>query len=218
MVHRQTRLSSPFVSFWCSSSVRYLTLLLLLSNSGSGHTESLSSRHWVLFNTTCARCHEAQCSGRLSLGQDDARSRAHVERYAGRLTDDLHQQLFTYLQHMKEFCGFAAIAPGVESRAVWSEAQLASFHSPNGDAYFVPLGELGVGKHRLQVRLTGGDWSAQIVSSSFDVMAESTSCGAGEEFGLDFNSSGGMHYLRIMGRKTLQVHELRLGTTHRETH
>lgn len=214
MVRRRTRLSVPYASFWPSNSIRYrsrFAALLLLLISSYGHAEIVSSRHWALFNTACARCHEAQCSGRLSLGQDDARSRAHVERYAGNLTDDLHQQLFSYLQHMKEFCGFAAIPLSFESRTVWSEAELASFHSPNGEAYFVPLGELVEGKHRLQVRLTGGDWSAQVVSATFDILAEAASCGAGEEFGLEFTSSGGMHYLRVMGRKALLVQELRLG-------
>lgn len=221
MVHRQTRLSVPYASLWRSNSVLYrlwFAALLLLLLSGGGHAEIISSRHWALFNTACARCHEAQCSGRLSLGQSDASSRAHVERYAGSLTDDLHQQLFSYLQHMKEFCGFAAIPLSFESRTVWSETQLASFHSPNGEAYFVPLGELVAGKHRLHVRLIGGDWSAQVVSATFDVLAESASCGAGEEFGLEFNSSGGMHYLRIMGRKALLMQELRLGAAPAETH
>ncbi len=208
-----TGLSQPSANFWRSKFIlhrsRFASLLLLLVTGGAG-AEVISSRHWALFNTTCARCHEAQCSGRMSLGSEDANSRAHVERYAGVLSDNVHQQLFLYLQHMKEFCGFAAIPHVFEPRAAWSETQLELFRTPNGEAYFVPLGELGAGSHRLQARLIGTGWTAQVVSAGFDTLAEAVSCGSGEGLSLDFRAGDGMHYLRVTGRGALHLQELRL--------
>jgi hypothetical protein len=192
--------------------------LLLLLLGTDADADIRSSQHWALFNTVCARCHEAQCSGRLSLGPGDTQSRAHVERYAGKLSDDLHQQLVVYLQHMKEFCGFTAISLAFEPRAAWSEEQLTDFRTPNGEAYFVPLGELAAGKHRVQARLVGADWSAQVVAEGFDALAEGRSCGSGNEFSLEFHAGGGMHYLRVMGRGTLQLQELRLAAVPAPSH
>lgn len=209
MAHPPTRSLQPSANCWVASRTSLIVVILLLVlNSTAAGAEVSSSQHWAMFNTVCARCHEAQCSGRLSLG--DAQSRAHVERYAGRLSDELHQQLVIYLQHMKEFCGFAAIPLAFEPRAAWSADQLADFRTPNGEAYFVPLGKLAVGKHRVLVRLTGADWSAQVVADGFDVLAEVRPCGVGDEFSLEFDAGEGTHYLRVMGRGTLQLQELRL--------
>lgn len=208
-----TRSSQPSASCWRKSPkpcCLYVAVLLLLLLAGDAVAAPASSQHWALFNTVCARCHEAQCSGRLSLGNGDMQSRAHVERYAGRLSDDLHQQLVVYLQYMKEFCGFTSIPLVFEPRAKWSQEQLTDFRTPNGEAYFVPLGELAAGKHRVQARLVGADWSAQVVAGDFDALAEARSCGGGDEFSLEFHAGEGMHYLRVMGRGTLQLQELRL--------
>lgn len=210
MAHPPIRSLPRSADCWISSRTSASFLLLLLLFGTDADAEVRSSQHWALFNTVCARCHEAQCSGRLSLGSGDAQSRAHVERYAGRLSDELHQQLVTYLQHMKEFCGFTAIPLAFEPRAAWSEEQLTDFRTPNGEAYFVPLGELAAGRHRVQARLAGAEWSAQVVADGFDALAEARSCGAGDEFSLEFHAGEGMHYLRVLGRGALQLQELRL--------
>lgn len=210
MDHHPRRSSRQFANSWRGRHLLHLSLLSLSLLAGVAEAELTASRHWALFNTVCARCHEAQCSGRMSLGQNDAQARAHVERYAGSLTEDVHQQLVRYLQHMKEVCGFAAIPLAFEPQAVWSEAQLEFFHTPGGEAYFMPLGELGAGDYRLQARLVGTDWIAQVVSADFDVVGETASCDKGDEFGLEFQADAGMYYLRLMGRSSLELKTLRL--------
>lgn len=212
MAHPPTRSLQLSVDCWIGSRTlaSFLLLLLLLLLGTDADAEVRSSQHWALFNTVCARCHEAQCSGRLSLGPGDTQSRTHVERYAGRLSDDLHQQLVVYLQHMKEFCGFTAISLAFEPRSAWSEEQLTDFRTPNGEAYFVPLGKLEAENYRVFGRVTGTGWSAQIVSAGFEELAESGPCGKGDEFSLEFRADGGMYYLRVVGRGALHLQELRL--------
>ncbi|MEW5992772.1 MAG: hypothetical protein AB1744_00055 [Candidatus Zixiibacteriota bacterium] len=139
-------------------------------------------------------------------------SRVHVERYAGNLSDDLHQQLVGYLQYMKEYCGFAALPFASVPQTSWSASQLAPFHTPAGDAYFVPLGLLAGGSYRLLARLQGQNWVAQVVAENFDVIAEALSCSQGEEFGLEFDIDAGPYYLRVIGREPLQLQQVLLRT------
>lgn len=213
MERRQKRLSQPSAASSRNRQIlRRIILFWLVLGDGLAADFS-STRHWALFNTTCARCHEAQCSGRLSLGSGDMPSRAHVERYAGALTEDLHQQLVRYLQHMKEFCGFAAVPIDIGPRNVWSEAELALFRTPDGVAYFIPLGELKAGNYRLQARLRGAEWTAQVISFGFDVLAETGSRDTRDKLQVDFSTGGGTHYLRVVGRGVLEVQELRLASS-----
>ena len=58
-------------------------LLLLISPSfaveDKAFTESV-----VIFNTICAKCHEAECSGRLSFDEAFETSSSHILRHFGR--------------------------------------------------------------------------------------------------------------------------------------
>ncbi|GAB4290790.1 MAG: hypothetical protein Kow0096_04530 [Thiohalomonadaceae bacterium] len=195
----------PYAGYWFASTG---FILLFFAAAMESLAAPVSSQYWALFNTVCARCHEAQCSGRLSLG--DMQSRAHVERYAGTLSDDLHQQLVGYLQYMKEYCSFTAFPFAPAPPTSWLTSQLALFQTPAGDAYFVPLGSLANGTYRLQARLQGKNWVAQVIAGNFDVIAETLSCNQGEEFGMEFRVDAGKYYLRVTGREPLQLQQVRL--------
>lgn len=205
MEHRPKKSLLPYASYWSNSTAFVFALLVATADCLA---TPVSSSHWALFNTVCARCHEAQCSGRLSLG--DMSSRAHVERYAGTLSDDLHQQLVGYLRYMKEYCGYAALPSAPAVQTSWTESQLIPFRTPAGQAYFVPLGTLASGTYRLQARLQGRNWVAQVITGNFDVIAEALSCSQGEAFGMEFDADVGQYYLRVTGRDSLQLQQVRL--------
>ena len=61
---------------------RLVGLLLLISPSfaveDKAFTESV-----VIFNTICAKCHEAECSGRLTFDKAFETSTSHILRYYG---------------------------------------------------------------------------------------------------------------------------------------
>ena len=70
----------------CQSIIGAFTLvghLLLISPSfaveDKAFTESV-----VIFNTICAKCHEAECSGRLSFDEAFETSSSHILRHYGR--------------------------------------------------------------------------------------------------------------------------------------
>jgi hypothetical protein len=173
-----------------------------------------TSSYWAHFNTVCARCHEAQCSGRLSLA--DMQSRAHVERYSGQLPEELYQQLVIYLQYMKEDCGIAA-PPSIEVfKDSWTAAELQAYRTPDSHAYFIPLGILKNSSYQLQIDLEGKNWTAQVIASNFDTVAEGASCNSTQNLSLEFRGEEDKeHYLRIEGRnEKLQLKHMQLLSTH----
>lgn len=50
----------------------------IFATEGTALTESV-----VIFNTICAKCHEAECSGRLSFDEAFETSASHILRYYG---------------------------------------------------------------------------------------------------------------------------------------
>jgi len=63
-----------------------LTLLALLTAPPSVGDEGRASvESTVLFNTDCARCHEGECSGRLSFHLPPEASDQHIRRHGGEL-------------------------------------------------------------------------------------------------------------------------------------
>jgi hypothetical protein len=84
--------------------------------------EGLPLNSVVRFNTVCANCHEAQCSGRLAFGSGAEAARGHMERYLGPLTDDEVGFLFRILRHQGALR--LSVAERVPSDLVWTEADL----------------------------------------------------------------------------------------------
>jgi hypothetical protein len=104
----------------------------------------------VTFNTVCAECHELECSGRISsLCQADGarKARGHMERHAGPLDDAGAKALFDLLEETKSACRipFPAGLDAVDA------GSLSRFSTTDGRGWFVPLGWLEPGMHRLTV-------------------------------------------------------------------
>lgn len=81
----------------------FLLIPPALAVEDKGFTESV-----VIFNTICSKCHEAQCSGRLSFDEAFEKSTGHILRYYGRASGKqwLQKELFDILNYMKEKCAY----------------------------------------------------------------------------------------------------------------
>jgi hypothetical protein len=109
----------------------------------------------VLFNTDCARCHEGECSGRLSFHLPPEAADQHIRRHGGDLPDMQVRELFELLRHMKEACAFYPLPFALARDGPWGPETLRRLRSPSGETYFVPLGSLIPGGHRVLLQGPG---------------------------------------------------------------
>jgi hypothetical protein len=127
----------------------------------------------VAFNTQCARCHEGECSGRLSfhLGEDAADE--HIRRYSGALPLETVRHLGELLRYMKVQCAFYPLSLALASDSVWAVDTLGRLRAPDGTAYFLPLGVLAPGRYRLWI--DGPDpgvrLAADVIAADFEQLA-----------------------------------------------
>ena len=75
------------------------TLLALLTAPPSVGDEGRASvESTVLFNTDCARCHEGECSGRLSFHLPPEAADQHIRRHGGELPAKQVRELYELLR------------------------------------------------------------------------------------------------------------------------
>ncbi len=113
---------------------------------------------------------------------------------------------------MKQSCGFSPAPLAVTAGSSWPDAQLESFRTTAGEAYFVPLGALPVDALILRAHVTGSDWILQIVSSTFESIAETGSCSEGEQLVQPFRveQAGAAYYLRVVAPRTVVLERVEL--------
>lgn len=168
----------------------------------------------IRFNTVCARCHEGECSGRLSFGGDQLASANHVERYLGVVSPGMLGDLNTLLAHMKTACSYAALPVALPRDGVWRAEALAPLRNDADRSYFIPLGVLAVGHHRASLRFDGAvDAVAQVISAAFDI-SEHTGLTAADGkpefvFGVERREA---HYLRLRLNGPETLTELRVAS------
>jgi len=128
---------------------------------------------FTTFNTVCAKCHEAECSGRLSFAGGVDATREHVRRYAGAVSDSAVNELFELLRHMKEQCSYYPAVEGGAPGGAWDAAALASFFELSERSYFLPLGSFPSGACRVTLDLDrDAAASAQVMSSHLEAALE----------------------------------------------
>ncbi|MFZ0791683.1 MAG: hypothetical protein WAM94_18880 [Chromatiaceae bacterium] len=152
---------------------RLLALLaLLVSPAVRGQEPGASVGSTVLFNTDCARCHEGECSGRLSFHLPPEASDQHIRRHGGNLAQSQIRELFELLRHMKEACAFYPLPFALARDGAWGPETLRKLRSPSGQGYFLPLGSLSPGAHRvlLQGLGAGARPSVELIDGGFDFL------------------------------------------------
>jgi hypothetical protein len=127
----------------------------------------------VKFNTVCARCHEGECSGRLSFSSGVAGAQSHVWRYIPSSSPLEVEELFAILKYTKEYCAHYPLPDAVPADGVWGVEALRQWRSPDGGSYFIPLGRLRRGAYHLSLRFDGkAEASVRISNEKFDVLLE----------------------------------------------
>lgn len=148
----------------------------------------------VRFNTVCGRCHEGECSGRLSFGHGAAAAAGgHMERYLGAVPAAQAAELFALLKYTKEHCRQYPLLPNAAGR--WGVGELQVWRNAAA-GYFVPLGVLSAGEHRLRLTLdTAAPCSLRVTDAHFDTALDTQPCGNGAT--PRFPVRAGAHYLHV---------------------
>lgn len=164
------------------------------------------------FNTVCANCHEAQCSGRLSFSLSPEASFNHIRRYAGEADPVLLRQLKALLEYMKRECAYAPL-PALDLHEPIEQEVLEAYRDPASGHYFIPLGVLKTGTYHLRLYLeTPGTLRVEVLNASFEFLID-------ECFACDRTippltmevEEASAHYLRLRSADRLRLKSLRLG-------
>lgn len=151
--------------------IRPLIILLVagLAHISSGAGE-IPVGTVVRFNTNCARCHEGQCSGRLSFNLDHTAAANHIRRHAGDVSGEVQRDMHTVLVHMKQHCAYYPMRLAIPPGKQWGNDVLAQLRGPGDGSYFVPLGPLAAGQYRARLRFgSAAEACAQIISANFEI-------------------------------------------------
>ncbi|WP_456405584.1 hypothetical protein [Thiolapillus sp.] len=186
-----------------------LALFLIFSGAVVGAGYKSFTRSVVVFNTVCAKCHEAQCSGRLSFDEDFEVSSSHVVRhYDGAAGNkQLQKELFTILNYMKANCAYYPVQQHIPPQRIWYGEKLDSQATPEEKYYFVPVGSLDQGAYRLELSLAENTKATlQIVSGTFDMMVEDCYESREQRIVVPFQvEEPGEYYVRIYPRKPVRI-------------
>lgn len=165
----------------------------------TGFAAEISAASSVRFNIVCARCHEGECSGRLSFDQGRKAAEFHIERYAGKVSPLTRQELYDLLEYMKRECRYYPFPFPVPRDRRWNAEMLRQYHDEVASAYFIPLGSLPAGRYRAVFRFDReAEASAELVSAQFEIedfpQVTTVSSAAGIVFGV---SSTGEYHIRL---------------------
>ena len=167
----------------------------------------------VAFNTQCARCHEGECSGRMSFQLAEGAADEHIRRYGGDLSPERVRHLVELLRYMKERCAFFPLPLALVADHSWGSDVLDRLRSPEGTAYFLPLGRMGPGPYLLRISgLAPGvrTW-AELVAADFDLVGHAGLAQDGEHQVLRFRIDvPGELFLRIRAQAPIALTRVEL--------
>ena len=166
--------------------------------------QEFSTATLIRFNTVCARCHEGECSGRLSFSIGDAAIYSHLRRYLvapenGQAAPS-EQELDPYirlLEWMKLQCRLPAFP--VTARLSWQADQLETLRNPVAHAYFIPLGQMRPGRYRAVMKFDRDcSVQAEAVSANIELADSPNTATRSGQVEIDFRlSSAEAYYLRL---------------------
>jgi len=198
---------------WClkSCGLGVIALLLFISNvhadKRSPFTESV-----IIFNTICAKCHEAQCSGRMSFDDALESSGNHILRYYGEAADKqwLQKELFAILNYMKEKCAYYPMEGILPPKRVWSGDVLDTMATLLQRNYFIPLGSFPLGKYRINLKLEKDTKiTVHLVSEEFEMVVEDCFFSSNSELEIPFSiTEPGNHYFRMYPQEPVRIKRL----------
>ena len=197
---------------------KYLCLCMIftifpLHLSSSQKVEKSSIKTSVIFNTLCAKCHEGECSGRLSFDTGSKAASSHIKRYAGdtNISKGETEEFFSLLNYMKTEC-----ALWMPDNGRWKPEKLSHFALPSAKGYFIPLGLLKEGTYHIEIKLKDDiHFRVEVLSDHFDHFLDISVCPDGEKETLQFTIDKTVNtFLRMQSRKPLQIIDLNVKKDH----
>jgi len=193
---------------------KYLCLCMIfitfpLHLSSAQKVEKSSIKTSVIFNTLCAKCHEGECSGRLSFDTGSKAASSHIKRYTGdiNITKGETEEFFSLLNYMKTEC-----ALWMPDNGKWKPENLSHFALPSAKGYFIPLGLLKEGTYHIEIKLKDDiHFRVEVLSDHFDHFLDRSICPDGEKERLQFTIDKAVNiFLRMQSRKPLHIIDLNL--------
>ncbi len=181
---------------------------IFISSLYSGEiSDNISVKSAVIFNTLCAKCHEGQCSGRLTFDTGSEAASNHIKRYSAdvNISKDEIKEFFTLLNYMKKDC-LLFMPKGIK----YKKENLLSFSTLSHKRYFIPLGRLKKGEYLISLHIKENiHYSMEIISSQFDSYFSQTICPDAKkkvyEFSVDEDTN---FFLRIQSKEPLNLEKL----------
>jgi hypothetical protein len=171
--------------------------------------QNISTKIAVIFNTLCAKCHEGQCSGRLSFDSGSEAASSHIKRYAvdTEVSKGEVDEFFTLLNYMKKEC--ALLMP---NNGKWKPENLSHFAVPSHDSYFIPLGTLKSGNYILNIKVKEtACFRVEVLSNKLNPSLDQSLPSSSKEQNIDFTIDEKLDYfLRIRSRKPLNIETLEI--------
>ena len=188
---------------------RILIICLLLSESLLAAEDEAFTESVVIFNTICAKCHEAECSGRLSFDEAFEASSTHIIRHYGEASGKkwLQKELFTLLNHMKEKCAYYPMQVPIPPQRVWSSEMLEKMTTLLEKNYFIPIGTFLPGQYSLEINLAKDEKiTVHLVAETFDMLVDDCHFSSDKKVVVPFTvEEPGNYYLRVYPRAPAQI-------------
>lgn len=139
--------------------------------SASAAEDEAFTESVIIFNTICAKCHEAECSGRLSFDEAFEKSTSHILRHYGQASGKqwLQKELFDILNYMKGKCAYYPMQTPVPLKRVWEGRILDKFTTLMERNYFIPVGNIKPGHYHIELELEKDmKVTAHLISEEFE--------------------------------------------------
>ena len=183
--------------------------ILATSSYSTDKVSDISLKSAVTFNTLCAKCHEGQCSGRLTFATGSEVASNHIKRYS----DDVNisyieiKEYFTLLNYMKKECLLF-----MPDNKKWRVDELSKFALPSYKSYFIPLGILKSGNYKLVIKTKKEvQYRLEVISNDFDAFLDRSVCPNDKEklFNFTLNKSTN-YFLRIRSKESVIITNLEI--------
>ena len=193
--------------------MKYLWMVILftvlpLYASSAANMEKVSIKTSVIFNTQCAKCHEGECSGRLSFDTGSKAASSHIGRYSGdvNITKKKTKEFFSLLNYMKTEC--ALWMPGINKLKL---ENFSRFALPSSKGYFIPLGTLEEGNYHIKIQLKENmHFDFEILSDHFKHFLDVSVCPDKKQIFQFIIDRTVNTFLRIKSRIPLEVIDINL--------
>jgi len=183
-------------------------------------TDSIQIESAIIFNTSCAQCHEGECSGRITFHLPKSAADQHIRRHGGELSKKTIGELFELLRYMKEECSFYPLSVALSQDRIWGSDKLNKLRSPSNKAYFVPLGYLELGLYQLLFEGLddNANYCIEIINGEFEYFVEKTVNRASKKLSLQFQADErSNYYLRIKSKKPISLKRIEILTSEKNS-